>query len=132
EMLGQRALDLGVWPDTAERERFVGALKERGALRQFPVRFRTRTGEMRQMRISSELIQWAGATAILSSMHDVSDLERARNEALASSERFLQLFESNPVPITIARIPDGTLLEVNRAWLEFKGMTRAQAIGQTR
>jgi PAS domain S-box-containing protein len=132
EMLGQRALDLGVWPDAAERDRFITTLKERGALRQLPVRFRTRAGETRQMRISSELIQWAGATAILSSMHDVSDLEQARNEAQASSERFLQLFESNPVPITIARIPDGMLLEVNEAWLDFKGMTRAQAIGKTR
>ena len=80
EMLDRRALDLGIWPDEGERTRFVGELNARGALRQLPVRFRTRGGEIRQMLISSELIDWGGVRAILSSMNDVTDLTRAGEE----------------------------------------------------
>ena len=77
EMLDRRALDLGIWLDLGDRVRFVAELNARGALRQLPVRFRTRRGEIRQMLISSELIEWSGGPAILSSMNDVTDITRA-------------------------------------------------------
>jgi len=81
EMIGRSALEIGIWPDAAERERFVASLRQFGALQRFPVRFRTRKGEIRQMRIGAELIDWEGERAILSSMHDVTEIESARRRS---------------------------------------------------
>ncbi|HUN70192.1 MAG TPA: PAS domain S-box protein, partial [Burkholderiales bacterium] len=131
EAIGHSALDLGIWVDPDDRAAIVEQLRRGGTVRNRPARLRHRSGEIREFQFAAAQIDWGGVPSVLFLPHDVTGLERARTEALSSSERFMHLFESNPVPIVITRIPDGMLLEVNNAWLEMKHMSREETRGLT-
>ncbi|HEX3593933.1 MAG TPA: PAS domain S-box protein [Polyangiaceae bacterium] len=57
---------------------------------------------------------------------------RAVEEALRKSEeRFLKIFHVAPDPVGVTRAIDGVLVEVNPAFVEVFGWTRAEAIGKS-
>ncbi len=62
---------------------------------------------------------------------DVTDLHGAR-EARRSSEELLALaFRSSPAAISISRLADGIVLEVNEAWTRLVGIGRDEAVGRS-
>ena len=64
-----------------------------------------------------------------------ADLERRVAEATRglreSQERFSKAFRASPVLMSIARMSDGIFVEVNEAFLQSAGWTRAEVIGHT-
>ncbi len=66
---------------------------------------------------------------------DIIEIETRRKyaeEALRQSEeRFASAFRSSPTAISITRVQDGTIIEVNDGWTELFGYTREQALGRT-
>jgi len=59
---------------------------------------------------------------------DAMESERVRKQA---EERFASAFHSSPMPITITRVRDGKIVDVNDMWCEVFGYTREQALGRT-
>jgi PAS domain S-box-containing protein len=58
-------------------------------------------------------------------------VRRQTEEALrASEERFRMIFESNPEPVVLARLDDGTIIDVNRAFESAIEISRSESIGQ--
>ena len=56
----------------------------------------------------------------------------ASNQALRrSEERFAKVFERNPVGITITRLDDGRVIDVNDSLLTMMGYRRDEVIGKT-
>jgi diguanylate cyclase (GGDEF)-like protein/PAS domain S-box-containing protein len=49
----------------------------------------------------------------------------------AGEDHFSAVFSCVPVPVMIVRLSDGQLVEVNGAFVELSGYTRAQALGRT-
>ena len=57
---------------------------------------------------------------------------RLSEEALrASEERFIKVFQSNPIPMTIATIDEGRLIDVNERVVELSGYSREELIGRS-
>jgi PAS domain S-box-containing protein len=57
---------------------------------------------------------------------------RRSEEALrASEERFFKVFQSNPIPMTIATLDEGRLIDVNERAVELSGYSREELIGRT-
>ncbi|SDM30611.1 PAS domain S-box-containing protein [Catalinimonas alkaloidigena] len=48
-----------------------------------------------------------------------------------SDERFYQIFMASPFPITVSRLADGCLLDVNQAFVEASGYTYEQLVGKS-
>lgn len=48
-----------------------------------------------------------------------------------SEEKFSRAFQASPFAITISRVSDGTLIDVNRAFEEFVGISKEQVIGRS-
>lgn len=48
-----------------------------------------------------------------------------------SEELFSKMFKESPLPIAIARLSDGLILDVNDAYLNILGFTREEAVGKT-
>jgi PAS domain S-box-containing protein len=88
EVLGRTATELGLWVAFPETH-IVGMLSEAGRLRRAEVRFRTRSGEIRQGLLSMEKLRLDGTDAVLSVLDDVTDLRHARvqRDLLIESER---------------------------------------------
>jgi PAS domain S-box-containing protein len=78
-------------------------------------------------RIANE----AGHTdRLLSIAEDITEKRRAE-EALSQSEaKFAGAFQCNPDSISIARISDGVLVDVNQTFLDITGYTREESVGK--
>jgi len=62
---------------------------------------------------------------------DVTDRVATEARLRRSQERFTQAFQLGPAGMSITRISDGTLLDVNQEFLRTFGFTRAEVIGRT-
>jgi PAS domain S-box-containing protein len=66
---------------------------------------------------------------ILSS--DITKRKRAEQELQQSEERFATAFRSSPTPITLTRLADGKIADVNEAFCRLFGYAREEAMGHT-
>ncbi len=62
---------------------------------------------------------------------DISARKRVEAALQHSEERFSKAFRSSPVAISITRLDDGTLLDINEALEDFLGYTREEMVGHT-
>ena len=88
EVLGRTATELGLWVAFPEGH-IVRMLSEAGRLRRAEVRFRTKSGAVRQGLLSVERLRLENTDAVLSLLDDVTDLRhaRAQRDELIESER---------------------------------------------
>ena len=81
DVLGHTAVELRVWEDADERERFVRIMRERDAVREFDTRMRKRSGEILEVRFSAELIEVGGDSCLLVTVNDVTAQRIAERRA---------------------------------------------------
>ncbi|MBS0336302.1 MAG: PAS domain S-box protein [Proteobacteria bacterium] len=130
EALGRTALDLGLWADPADREKFMVAIAREGRLRPAINRLRARDGHEVLCLSSAEIIDWQDEQAILVSHQDITELESLRRETQTLGERFAKVFDLSPTPIVVGAIEDGHYLAVNEAWLQLHGYSREELAGR--
>jgi PAS domain S-box-containing protein len=58
-------------------------------------------------------------------------LAQANDQIRQARDMFFTLFHSNPIPTSLTRADDGTILNVNDAYLEFAGLRREDILGHT-
>lgn len=64
-------------------------------------------------------------------VRDITERKRAEEALRLSEERFAKAFHGNPDPISIMRISDSNILEVNERWELIFGYKRHEVIGRT-
>ena len=91
EMLGRTKADLGFWVSSLRREELLHQLETEGRARDFEVTFRTKSGELRQLLVNSEVVTYSGEPAVLSVSLDITDRKQAeaRQREAERSSRFL-------------------------------------------
>jgi PAS domain S-box-containing protein len=60
-----------------------------------------------------------------------AELSSANARLRESEERFSKAFRASPVFVSIARMNDGTFIEINEAFLQSSGWSREEVIGRT-
>ncbi|MDP3665824.1 MAG: PAS domain-containing protein, partial [Sediminibacterium sp.] len=60
---------------------------------------------------------------------DITERKRAEEALRESKERLSKIFNASPIAISVARVSDGKLTEVNEAWSKLMGFSREEAIG---
>lgn len=76
ETIGRTAIEMGVWPDLATRERFVQQLQAQGELINHETQFRHKSGHVFDAQISASVIEFGGEACMLSITRDISDRKR--------------------------------------------------------
>ncbi len=118
EVIGRRMEDLRVWDDLNVRTRFRETLQQEGSVHNLEILARTRTGHLKTLLLSAELIEISGEIYILGIGRDISDRVRIEAEhkqaedALRQSETLNRLI-LNALPDLIIRMHrDGTYLDI--------------------
>jgi diguanylate cyclase (GGDEF)-like protein/PAS domain S-box-containing protein len=76
ELLGRSVFDLATWPQPGDRATFVTQLTRERHMRERSMRFRVRSGEMRDVALSAELIDFEGQPCVLAILDDVTERNR--------------------------------------------------------
>ncbi len=98
EVIGRTATGLGLWVDQGERREMVAILREKGEILDHEVRFRTKSGQVRTMLRSAELIELGDETCIISVTRDITERKKAEEkltlfaQELERSNRDLEQF----------------------------------------
>lgn len=72
-----------------------------------------------------------GSRVFVGILHDITERKQAEEALRKSEEKFEKAFVSSPDSITISRLKDGSLVEVNPSFERMFGYTRQEAIGKT-
>ncbi len=71
----------------------------------------------------------AGGNRFANIIEDISDRKRAEEAVRASEEKFAAVFRVSPDGLLIARVGDGTILDVNEAFTRTLGYGRSELVG---
>ncbi|GAA6131335.1 EAL domain-containing protein [Halopseudomonas sabulinigri] len=123
--LGKSTLDLGLWSDTADRERMIQLLRSQGTVRDMLSTVTDIHGNQRQVEISTEAIVVNGEDCMLSIARDVT--ERLKMEG--SLRQAATVFENTNEGVIITD-SEGMILAINKAFARITGHPESQLLGQ--
>lgn len=136
--LGQRGRDFGLWARPEDEIEMDTLLRAGEVVHNRPVTLRNRDGHTLETLARARLLSIGKQACILTVFRDISEqmrlerAERAAAEAQRISEAmFSAAFHCSPDYITISRLSDGTILEVNQAFIQLVGWSREESIGTT-
>uniref|UniRef100_C6E953 Response regulator receiver modulated diguanylate cyclase/phosphodiesterase with PAS/PAC sensor(S) n=1 Tax=Geobacter sp. (strain M21) TaxID=443144 RepID=C6E953_GEOSM len=117
--------------DRETMEKAVQQLRETGsALGIQYYRLLRADGETRIVRGQLESVRdGSGRQTVIGACHDVTELKWAEAALRASERRFSKIFQATPDLLSITSLKDGTILEVNEAFLRVLGYQRQEVIG---
>ena len=96
------------------------------------VRMRRADGTIRHMELSSAPRLLSDGRAVWDGIQiDVTDRQRAESALKQSEQRFLRIFENNPMPITLSAFEDGKFIAANASFTRFSGFSNEEVIGHT-
>ncbi len=132
ETIGRTSFELGVWHDVEVRRRMVGRLRQTGSFHDEPVRFVAKSGAIKDVLWSAEIINLGGAEVMLSVIHDFTERKRAE-DALRESESYNKvLFHDSHVPLAVIDPASGRFTDCNQAAVVIYGYAdREEVIGLT-
>ncbi|MBX3647422.1 MAG: PAS domain S-box protein [Rhodocyclaceae bacterium] len=93
EIIGRTSLDIGKWLSPEARENWAAALQKAGRINNLEVSFRVKNGEIREVLLSSEIIDLEGEPCALVMVADITDRRRAE-QSLQESEARLRIATS--------------------------------------
>jgi PAS domain S-box-containing protein len=127
---GRTALEIGIWDSAEERTRFVDVLKRMGSVRNEEVTLRSKNGEVRQVLLSSELIELNGKQCSVTVGDDITDRKRAEDQLRRSHTFLRQVIDTDPNFI-FAKDREGRFTMVNKAVADCYGTTVENLVGQS-
>jgi PAS domain S-box-containing protein len=128
ELIGHRVAELNLWVDPGDRKKVVEALStNQGSISSYPVSIRTKSGEIREVLFSADIIRINDVPCLLSSALDVTEHRRMEKRLQASEEEYRRLFENSVMGISEA-LPDGRLTRANRAYAHMYGYASSEEV----
>ncbi len=131
ELRGRTSVDLGLWADAGDRERYLDTLRAEGHAPTFEARMRRRDGEIFTALYSGSLVSIGGRQYSLNTIQDISARKAAETALRDSEQQFKGLFDESPIPIILLDAAGGKIREVNKAAMETFGYKREEVLGKT-
>jgi PAS domain S-box-containing protein len=87
EVLGRTSTDLGLWADVDGRMVMLRLLNQYGHVHNLDVRFRIKSGEIRELLWSAEVVEYRGEACLIAISRDVTEQRRLEKDLLESDAR---------------------------------------------
>jgi diguanylate cyclase (GGDEF)-like protein/PAS domain S-box-containing protein len=124
EVIGRTSFELGVWVNPGDREKIIESVREYGAVRDQEIAFRMKSGEVRQLLCSLELIQLDQGNCLLLVGQDITERKKAQTQMQKLSRALEQTADA-----VIITDSNGTIEYVNPAFELVTGYASAEAVG---
>jgi PAS domain S-box-containing protein len=131
EILGQSTSTIGLWSNKDERIAWVSALERQGVVHGFEASLRRRSGEIRHVVMNGALTTLRGSVCVLAAIHDVTDERRRTRQVEHANRRFEAAFLASPDPMSIIRVVDAKVIDVNDVYCRTFGFSREEVVGAT-
>ena len=128
EMIGRTSSELNLLVGSDARRRIVEFMRRDGKTRDMELLVRRKSGEVRTVVYSAELIDVGGTECMLGLTLDVTEQKRSAEALRTSEERFRKYFEMGLFGMAITT-PARRVLEVNAELCRMLGFTREELLG---
>ncbi len=130
EIIGKTVVDLNLWADINDRDKYVAELLNTGKITNFETRFRMKSGELRDALISGEVIELDGEKFILGIIRDITERKESE-KSLFENQMRLQSIVSNAPVILFGLDADGVFTFSEGKGLQALGLKPGEVVGQS-
>lgn len=131
ESLGRTTLDLNIYANPGDRDKFIAILRKEGRVDSFQVPVHFKDGAIRYELWSARVIEIFGEQHLVVVTRDISELIATR-KALEESERnYRTIMEASPNTISVSSLSSRRYVLVNEAFVRSTGYSRQEAIGRS-
>jgi PAS domain S-box-containing protein len=130
QVLGNTAVDLGLWVNPAQRQAIIETLRRDKKLDGRPVTFRDGRGEIHEGLASADLLEIEGEAMMLFMVQDVTELRRAEREMAEATAQLTATVCSIPDTLFVLD-RDGRFLKCHAAEDETHGHRPKSLLGRT-
>jgi PAS domain S-box-containing protein len=131
EVIGHTAVEIGLWDAFGGRDQILQILDEKGRIENKEFDFKTKTGEVRTVLVSAEIIPISSDPHILVIGNDITERNQMEKALRESEELFSKAFEAIPESLVVAKARDGVFLSVNKNFLRAQHFKREEVIGRS-
>jgi len=103
EMIGRTSIEIGLWPDSNLRNKFVDELKAAGSVLHHETIWQDHAGLIHNVEISAALIEIDGESHILAFTTDVTERRKAQAELARYGRRLELMVEERTYELAIAK-----------------------------
>ena len=128
EAIGHSTTELGMVPDPGERDRLWEDLLEKRRLSNVEIVRRTKSGELRHILNTLELVELNDQTCILNMQVDITERKRMEDEIRHLSQYLELIIENANVWLDVLD-KDGNITMWNKAAEEISGFSKEEVIG---
>lgn len=89
-----------------------------------------KNGSLYPVETNLQLYNRDNKKVFLAVVLDVTQRKKAAENLIKSEERFYKIFQSNPAAISILRLPDLKIIDVNKSYTEIFGYKKEEIIGR--
>ena len=94
EMIGKTSIELNLWADPEDRIKYIHILEREGKVRNFEMRLRMKSGEIRYFLASTEIIELEDQKYILGHFFDITERKQVEEQLSESKERLQNIFNN--------------------------------------
>jgi len=131
ETIGFTSMDLNLYVNPEDRQRFIDILQSKGKVDAFELSVRYRDGTISEQLWSARIIEHGGQQCLLVIARPIDDLKAAQRAVVESEESYRRIMELAPDMIVITRQADGRIVAANDAFCTRTGFSRNELIGHT-
>jgi two-component system, cell cycle sensor histidine kinase and response regulator CckA len=120
ELLGRTSQEIVIWENPAECEQMGRQLEERGAVSNREVRLHSKSGEVRHVVYSAEVLELGGERCVLAAGEDITARKQTEEALRRSEANYRSLFDQAPYGIVRSTL-EGRVLMANSALAKILG-----------
>ncbi|KPY34482.1 Sensory box/GGDEF domain/EAL domain-containing protein [Pseudomonas syringae pv. primulae] len=127
EAIGKTPTQINVWAVPGMGPGLLEQL-QKGNIRNLEVPLRRKNGQTFSGLMSAQPFNLGTKPAVLVVVRDITPFKQAQRQLQLSEEKFAKAFHASPDGLTISRVRDGVILEVNEGFSRITGYTEKQCL----
>ena len=129
DVRGLTTMQMNVWADHEERDRYVQLLKRDGFVNDFEANMRRNDGSNLTVLYNGRVVRIGGRSYVLNSMLDITGRKQVEESVRRTREQFIDLFDNAPIGYHEVDA-EGRLTRINNTELKMLGYVADELVGR--